>query len=281
MYKEMFNTQSFQEYLEAQKLSPSTIKAHLNNISKIINFIDNNDIDNSLINQDYLLDILKDKDITLSQKLTISTTISKYLQYEKKPNEMVVKYIGELNNTNKKNYKERNKNQKYKYTKKDILKETNEFYKKGNRRAYIVSYLVYTFSTRNTDLDVSLTTHQKHCPNKNENYLILRKTSVLYIRNDYKTKETYGQLKNEIKNKKFVESVRYLLRDTDLKCIKLFDNFKNTTKILKRYLPFELKSSDIVKIILNEKNSLNDASKISKNRGSALSTLQSNYNLKV
>jgi len=277
----MNDTQSFQEYLEAQKLSPTTIRAHINNIKKINMFINNNDIDNSLINQNYLIDIIKDKDITLSQKLTISTTISKYLQYKQLPNENVVKYIADLNTTMKKNYKERNKNQQYQYTKKDILKEINEFYKKGNRRAYIVSYLVYTFSTRNTDLDVSITTHQKHCPNKKENYLILRKTSVLYIRNDYKTKETYGQLKNEIKNKKFVECVRYLLRDTDLKCVKLFDSFKNTTKILKRYLPFELKSSDIVKIILNENNTLNDASKISKNRGSALSTLQSNYNLKV
>jgi hypothetical protein len=273
----MNDTQSFREYLEMEKLSPTTIKNHMNNVNKINKLLN----DKSLIHQDYLVDILKNKEITLSQKLTMSSTISKYLKSKDLPNDNVVKYIADLNNEMKKNYKERNKKKEYQYTKKDILNATNEFYKKGNRRAYIVSYLVYTFSTRNTDLDVSLTTHQKYCPNKTDNYLILRKTSVLYIRNDYKTKSTYGQLKNEIKNKKFVESVRYLLRDTDLKCVKIFDSFKNSTKVLKRYLPFELKSSDIVKIVLNEKNSLNDASKISKNRGSALSTLQSNYNLKV
>ena len=42
-----------------------------------------------------------------------------------------------------------------------------------------------------------------------------------------------------------------------------------------------LNQSTILKIVLNEKNNLNQASKISKNRGSAIETLQSNYNLNV
>jgi len=72
-----------------------------------------------------------------------------------------------------------------------------------------------------------------------------------------------------------------LLQDSDIKCTKIFDGFSNSTNILKNYLPFGLRTSDIVKIILSEDNTLNKANKISKNRGTNLQTLQNNYNIIV
>jgi vancomycin resistance protein YoaR len=63
-------------------------------------------------------------------------------------------------------------------------------------------------------------------------------------------------------------------------CINIFpEPFYNSTNIVKRYLPYNLKTSDIVKIILKEDNTLGDAADIGYKRGTSLRTLQSSYNI--
>lgn len=268
---------NFEQYLVKLGLKPTTVKNHIRNLNKYndLNFY------NLKLNQMNVIKNLTDDELNNSQRLTIASTMSKYLQYKALPNEKLVDYIKSINNQLQKQYSERNKNKKYEYTKKDILKEINRFYKEGNHRAYIVSYLVYYYNTRNSDLNVNICRAKKYAKDEKSNYLILRKNSVLYIRNDYKTSKTYGSKTHEIKSKKFIKSVEYLLQDPDIKCTKIFDGFSNSTNILKNYLPFGLKTSDIVKIILSEDNTLNKANKISKNRGTNLQTLQNNYNIIV
>jgi hypothetical protein len=63
--------------------------------------------------------------------------------------------------------------------------------------------------------------------------------------------------------------------------MKLFKSFLNPTKFLKKLLPYNLKTSDICKIHLNENNSLKDAVELSQKRGTNVNTLNTNYNLKV
>ena len=271
------NNNNFKEYLENVGLKNTTINNHLRNLDKFnkLNFYD------LKLTEDNIIKILKDDEINNSQRLTISSTMSKYLQFNLLPNNKLVEYIKSINDELTKKYAKRNKEKEYKYTKKDILKEINRFYKEGNYRAYIVSYLVYYYNVRNLDINVNICRAKKYAKDEKSNYLILRKNSVLYIRNDYKTSRTYGSKTHEIKSKKFIKSVEYLLQDPDIKCTKIFDGFSNSTNILKNYLPFGLKTSDIVKIILSEDNTLNKANKISKNRGTNLQTLQNNYNIIV
>jgi hypothetical protein len=267
----------FEEYLVNVGLKPNTIKNHLRNIDKFekLNFYDLN------LTEENIIKILKDDEISNSQRLTLASTMSKYLQFTLMSNNKLVDYIKTINNQLQKQYNERNKKKEYEYSKKDILKEINRFYKEGNHRAYIVSYLVYYFNTRNADLNVNVCRSKRYAKDEKDNYLILRKNSVLYIRNNYKTSKTYGSKQHEVKSKKFLESVRYMLQDTDIKCSRIFEGFTNSTNILKNYLPFGLKTSDIVKIILSEDNSLHQASKIGKKRGTAITTLEQSYNLKV
>ena len=271
------NNNNFKEYLVNVGLKNTTINNHLRNLDKFnkLNFYD------LKISQENIIKILKDDEINNSQRLTLASTMSKYLQFNLLPNEKLVEYIKSINNQLQKQYNERNKNKKYEYTKKDILKEINRFYKEGNYRAYIVSYLVYYFNTRNLDLNVNICRSKKYAKDEKDNYLILRKNSVLYIRNNYKTSSSYGSKTHEVKSKKFLESVKYMLRDPEIKCTRIFDGFTNSTNILKNYLPFGLKTSDIVKIILSEDNSLHQATKIGKNRGTNILTLEKSYNLKV
>ena len=267
----------FEEYLVNVGLKNNTIKNHIRNIDKFekLNFYDLH------LTEENIIKILKDDEINNSQRLTLSSTMSKYLQFSLLPNNKLVDYIKSINNELNKQYNERNKNKKYEYTKKDILKEINRFYKEGNYRAYIVSYLVYFYNTRNADLNVNVCRAKKYAKDEKSNYLILRKQSVLYIRNNYKTSKTYGSKTHEVKSKKFLESVKYMLRDPGINCIRLFDGFTNSTTILKSYLPFGLRTGEIIKIILAEDNSLHKASKIGLRRGTSLATLEKSYNLIV
>jgi len=267
----------FEEYLVNVGLKNNTIKNHIRNIDKFekLNFYDLH------LTEENIIKILKDDEINNSQRLTLASTMSKYLQFSLLPNKKLVEYIKTINNELTKQYAKRNKEKEFNYTKKDLLREINNFYKNKNYRAYIVSYLVYYYNIRNMDVNVNICRKKKYALCEHDNYLILRKNSVLYYRNNYKTSRTYGSKTHVVKARKFLESVRYMLRDPDINCIRLFDGFSNSTTILKSYLPFGLRTGEIIKIILAEDNSLHKASKICLRRGTSLATLEKSYNLIV
>ena len=78
---------------------------------------------------------------------------------------------------------------------------------------------------------------------------------------------------------KYIENYESTDESNDIRLLQGVEN--NLSYYLKKLIMLGLNQSTIVKIILNEKNSLNQASKISKNRNTAISTLQTNYNLNV
>ena len=269
------NKDEFALYLADDGLKPTTINNHIRNLSKYKNL----DFFELSISQDNIVLTLKEAKINNSQRLTLASTMSKYLQFTNEPNDKLIEYIKSINTDLKKEYAGRNKAKKYEYSKKDILKEINKYYKEQNYRAFVVSYLVYYFNTRNADLNITICKSKRYAKDENQNYLIIRKASVIYIRNDYKTSKTYGSKSHEIRGKKFVESVKNILQDET--CIKIFESFSNSTHMITQLMPFGLKTSDIVKIVLAEDNSLHKASKIGKKRGTSLQTLENAYNLKV
>jgi len=262
----------FVDYLKKSGLADDTCNRHIRNYKRL-SFNENTTQD------DILKSVMNDKTISMPQKLLRLSSGSKYLKYKNMENDKILSNIMEINKQLNKTYMERNKKRKYDYKKQDIINEMERFYDTGNKRAYLLSYLVVNYNTRNKDCDVTITRHKKFCKDKTKNYLVLRKNDVIYIRNIYKTYKTYGSKQELIRNKKFLECVNYLMRDKEFETRKLFDNFYNSTDIVKRYMPYGLKTSDIVRIILNCNNSLKDAVKISKNRGTTLNVLNQNYNL--
>ncbi len=56
------------------------------------------------------------------------------------------------------------------------------------------------YNTRNKDLVVKVVNDETNL-NDDENFLFIREKDVVYIRNDYKTKERYGTKRNIIKAK--------------------------------------------------------------------------------
>ena len=79
----------FEEYLVNVGLKGNTIKNHLRNIDKFekLNFYDLN------LTEENIIKILKDDEISNSQRLTLASTMSKYLQFSLLPNEKLVEFI--------------------------------------------------------------------------------------------------------------------------------------------------------------------------------------------
>ena len=153
-------------------------------------------------------------------------------------------------------------------------------------RQYIILKLLIQFNTRNQDLLCKLINDIDNdidvdMLNKNNNYLILNDDKVLFLRNNYKTATTYGVKKDYIlkmNSKRLYEAIKDLIENSGE------DNLIPTEKQsnLSRYIvkmTFGLGETNIMKIVLGKKNTLNQAKQISHNRGTALTTLQSNYNI--
>ena len=80
-------------------------------------------------------------------------------------------------------------------TKLEELYETEQWYR------YILNYLCFIFGVRNEDLDLDF--HKS-----NGNYLIYEDGVCHYVRNKYKTSETYGTKRHVIHNEKFIHAYK-------------------------------------------------------------------------
>ena len=265
-------------------LKEATILNHRRQLTKYETlFNENMDFEEAQI-----LNNIEDKsNLNLSAKLTLVKTISKYRNVNKLSNDKIVNYMNNLNNLLNKKYKNRNKQLKDTLPKyRDLIKSLSVLYNADEYKKYLINYLLVHHNLRNLDLDLYLVSHMKNTKDKSKNYLIVRKNDVVLIRNQYKTAKTYGPQKTIIKSKPFRNSVikyieTYVIDGMD-NCIRLLQGVDNNLHYyLKKLIMLGLNQSTIIKIVLNEKNSLNQASKISKNRGTAISTLQTNYNLNI
>jgi hypothetical protein len=152
-------------------------------------------------------------------------------------------------------------------------------------RAWVINKLIINKNVRNKDLVaeiVSKTGHLKKMK-QDKNYLYVHKNEATYIRNDYKTAKTYGELKSDLdepKNRiRMIKALRIIQKNTpDRQLVPL-----TRLNDLSNYIISKtngLGETKLMKMVLKKKNSLGEASKISANRGTSLSTLQQNYNIK-
>ena len=267
-----------------ENLKPQTILNHKRQLNKYRELF-NESLDGD--ESDILFNIEEKSNLNLSARLTLLKTISKYRNVNELSNNKILVYMNDINNQLNKKYKKRNKELKDNLpTYRDLIKALSVLYKANEYQKYILNYLIIHHNLRNLDLDLYLVSHMKDTKDKSKNYLIVRKNDVVMVRNQYKTSKTYGPQKTIIKSKpfrnaviKYIENYESTDESNDIRLLQGVEN--NLSYYLKKLIMLGLNQSTIVKIILNEKNSLNQASKISKNRNTAISTLQTNYNLNV
>ena len=164
---------------------------------------------------------------------------------------------------------------------KDLVDYTEKLYKEEKWVKYIINYILITFGTRNMDLNVIITTNDKQV-NYTDNWLVIRKSSIRYMRYIFKTADKYDCRENEIKSEKFIHAVKQVLGDkesTPLLTTADGERIKevNLNKYISRATLNELGQTKYFKILLNKDKA--NIERLSANRGTALTTLIEHYDL--
>ena len=252
--------EAYKDYLDDQGLAKTTVRNHIRNLTKYSESFNLSD------NQDKTLDNL----LTYaegSQRQTMVSTISKYRGFMNYDNEKIKTAVGaalaktlELNKAT---------NQSKNLPPLSFFKKRmNQYYKEGKFKEFVVMYLLIHLNVRNMDLVVVA---QKDATDSN-NYFIIEPKHILFVRNAYKTAKKYGTKTNKIVDKKFrfaVEQLNGLLTDND-----------HLTRQIKE-ITGGYTEADVMKAAVANASSIKKLGSISKNRGTALETIQASYDVEI
>jgi len=158
----------------------------------------------------------------------------------------------------------------------------NELYKEKDWDAFLVNYLLINFGVRNQDLDLIITIDKEDI-RPNDNYLLVQKSTIKYIRYKYKTAESYGAKVNVIRSAKVMKACMELLGDEPIALLlarnngkRIADNSLNNAVSSKTF--DNIGEGKYFKILV--KDSGKSVAVLSKNRGTAVNTISSNYDVK-
>lgn len=142
---------------------------------------------------------------------------------------------------------------------------------------YIVNYIVFYLNTRNLDLIAKVIHDVDYDTTLDDsiNYLVVYPEHVVFIRNSYKTKDTYGQKINTIYDNKFLNFIKQLKNDTFI----LNNNTHTIDRLIQRRTYKNMTETEYLHNVIQKYKS--DATKlfeIERNRGSNIRNLLTNYN---
>ena len=126
------------------------------------------------------------------------------------------------------------------------------------------------YGVRNQDVVTEIVKTKKQMGDGN--YLWIRRKDILYIRKDYKTHSTYGTQQQSITSKEFRKAV--------LKQKEMSFTDKQVGNQLKPYII--IKESDVFKMLIDDayhRKDVQEINRLSKTRGTDLTTIKENYNL--
>ncbi len=148
-------------------------------------------------------------------------------------------------------------------------------YDNGKWQEFIINYLIRNAYVRNQDMVVEIVRNKKDMVNDKTNYIWIAKNKIVYVRNNYKTAETYGQKTNEFRDPK--------LRNAFMKLKgPLIPNPANPGYYAKHFSFKQLGEGALMKMIVNNARLNGDLYKlkeISKSRGTSMDVLAENYNV--
>jgi len=176
-------------------------------------------------------------------------------------------------------------------TPRELQSYLNDLYMDENWRDYIIKFLLINYSVRNKDVDC-LIVNSSSDTKTNDNFLVVRKKDVCYLRKNYKTHGTYGDIKMTITSTKLRSAVeKYILSlETDQENFFPLLMKENKERIgedsLFLYITNKtlnnMTESDICKVnvaSIDREGDLNKLQMLSATRGTSIQTLVSSYHL--
>ena len=280
------NTQLLQSYIDTRELKQNTINNYKFVFTKIQNALTNHNIKDNTIK--YLV-----KDLNKSN--LPKTTINKFYSIYKNMITDKDKALLDLETIKNKKVididtKERTKTQ----TKETIVsyQDLVSLLKKLNGMDYMLLYLLTEYGVRNMDLIIDYTNDKNvingvEKGNIEKNIMYFKGNKLFYTRNDYKTKDKYGVLTYEIKDKKFKSIMKELEVDNFVFEDRNGNPYDTSTigNLIKRtFNKFiqgsNLSESKIYKLMVDNHNVLEDQDRIielAQSRGHDLSTQDKYY----
>jgi len=250
--------------MRLQGLSEKTITEHSRNLNKFQNL-------GGLLKWDEskTITFIKDHYNEGSSQKAISSTLSKYRHYRGKSTETIRQFLQQTNA--EASLLQRQKNDKLRDNLPDIdfKQMLSKYYREKDYKSFVILFLLLNYNTRNKDL-VARVTNDETDLNEDENFLLIRDKDVVYIRNDYKTKDKYGMKRDVIKAKKFFNSVQ------DLDSL-LIDNGNLDRQV--KAVTGGINQSTMFKILITQNNNLKSIAKSSRNRGTNMNTVATSYDI--
>ena len=255
---------SFLIYMKLQGLSEKTIAEHSRNFFKYKNI--GGDIK---WDEQKTIDFIKENYANGSSQKSITSTLSKYRHYKGKPVDAIRQFLQQTNADSA--LLQRQKNDKLKSNLPDIdfKQMLSKYYKDKDYKNFVILYLLLNYNTRNKDLVARVVNNEADI-NQKENFLFIREKDVVYIRNDYKTNDTYGMKQDVIVAKKLFNAVK----EVD----KLLENDGNLDRQVKK-VTNGINQSTLFKMLITQNNNLKSIAKASKNRGTNMDTIASSYDI--
>ena len=264
----------FEKYIDSLSVADKT---KLNIIRTIENYIDVFDV----IDPTSVIKNLNNDNIyiNISRKKNATISMIHFYRFAGFDDTDLQKHLKKINDIQNKSYIERNKILKTELPNyKELWAFNLKNYKEGKYRAFVVNYLLINYFVRLLDLDLIISKDTKNI-DTDKNYLILRKTSIIYYRNNFKTVKKFGPQKHIIKSKRMINALNELLGDCEQ--VKLLTTHKNLNGEIKKYTYNKLNESDYYKIMMASKSKLKDYKRLTQLRGSSLETACISYDLNL
>ena len=167
---------------------------------------------------------------------------------------------------------------------KTLVDFTNKLFDKNKFTEYVVNYLLINYFVRNQDLLFEIVPRKKDATDKNMNYMWLPKhgKKVEYIRNNYKTAETYGKKTIVITDPDFILAIKRIngCAKYNLDCGTIIPTDSQVGYYVKKMTYDELGEGAYFKIAVNHfKDDLQMLKQMSKYRGTDVNTIISKYDI--
>jgi len=232
------------------------------------------------ISPDVLIKTIKEMDIPATSKQSMNTVCIVIFKYHKLPVEKLIKFRDELAEKSFDESKSKDTELLSKgITLKMLTAFMNEAYANQEWKKFVINYLLLTFQTRNEDLDLMITKNGKATDGQH-NWIVLKKASCTYIRNHYKTVDTYGPKIVDIRNKKLLEALHHILGDKGSEWLLKTGDAHIISTELNRAVANQtydkMGSTKYFKILSTSKKNIE---KMSNNRGTDPSTIVHSYKL--
>jgi len=271
--------EEFKQKLEASDLSPNTQYIYNNEVKK---YLKENKNLNRFEDEEGMKKYIEEHYKTLNQQNQMAKTAIKWRQLNGLTTEILSEFLS-------KNVRDYTSGLNTKYETEDsglpTIKEhdtyVNDLFKKKKYREYVINKLIEKYQVRNKDLDLTVTRDKNDIDDKQNWLLIGKKTKsaymVTYVRNNYKTANTYGVKKNILRlgeNTKLFQAIDeiaksdqpHLIIEKNLSYAVLkATNGIGEGKLFKMYV---------------KNASFKDAKKMSDNRGTDLQTISKFYDIK-